>query len=151
LQHAGYYTMLIGKFLNGYGATPKLLKPVPGWDDWMALPEENESNQRQNGFDFTLYENGKLHTYGQGDRNYMTNVYSDAVVSVIKDKNRVKPLFAYVATSAVHTPATSSNKWRGFYDTEPFPIKPNFNESDVSDKPTFVAKLPLMGKEDKSL
>ena len=53
LQDAGYYTAMIGKYLNGYANNP----PVPpGWSEWYAAARRTT----QAVYDYTLNENGTL-------------------------------------------------------------------------------------------
>ena len=62
LQGAGYYTALIGKYLNGYGSQDPTQVP-PGWSEWHgALPDD------QAVYDYDLNENGTIVHYGDGAR-----------------------------------------------------------------------------------
>jgi N-acetylglucosamine-6-sulfatase len=64
LRAAGYRTMQVGKFLNGYGQLSPPTEVPPGWNDWHATVDP--STYRYYGY--TVNENGTLHTYGGGQR-----------------------------------------------------------------------------------
>ena len=70
LQDAGYNTAFVGKYLNEYGAGDPTLIP-PGWDDWHGLVDYSTYNY----FNWTINDNGDLHTYGDPD-------YSDALIEL---------------------------------------------------------------------
>src|SRR3954468_23258283 len=62
LQHQGYATSMLGKYLNGYGdpAMTSTTAPVPpGWSDWHV---SNGSGYRE--FDYVLDDNGRTDAYG---------------------------------------------------------------------------------------
>ena len=62
LQDSGYYTALIGKYMNGYGARGDTYIP-PGWSEWYGATDP--STYRMYGY--TLNENGTPVTYGDYD------------------------------------------------------------------------------------
>jgi N-acetylglucosamine-6-sulfatase len=114
LQHAGYRTAMMGKYLNGYGqvagqghiadgaATDVVPTYVPpGWNDWdvagWGYPE----------FNYTLNEDGVLHRYGHKPSDYLTDVLSRKGVQFIGDAARShQPFFLELATFAPHSPYT---------------------------------------------
>ena len=59
LQRAGYQTIHLGKYLNGYGTRSQTEIP-PGWGEWYGSLDPSTYRFR----DYTLNENGKLVTYG---------------------------------------------------------------------------------------
>ena len=112
LQHAGYRTAMIGKYLNGYAQTaghvadgtatdvPASYVP-PGWNEWAVAgwgyPE----------FNYTLNENGVLRRYGHRPADYLTDVLARKGVSFIDAAARShEPFFLELATFAPHYPYT---------------------------------------------
>ena len=89
LQHAGYRTALLGKYLNEYlpGDPPAL-----GWDEWdvggYAYPE----------FNYDLNENGKVQHYGSAPSDYLTNVLSQKATHFVSTSARQSPTRAPRAT-----------------------------------------------------
>ena len=62
LQRAGYHTVHLGKFLNGYGRFSPPTEVPPRWSEWYGSVDP--STYRYYGY--TLNENGALTTYGAG-------------------------------------------------------------------------------------
>ena len=60
LQRAGYHTVHLGKFLNGYGDQEPADVP-PGWSDWYATVDYSTYSM----WGYTLNENGRMRTYGR--------------------------------------------------------------------------------------
>src|SRR5215208_4866334 len=58
LQKARYYTMHVGKYLNGYGTRNPREVP-PGWSDWHGSIDPTTYRF----YNYTLNENGQLNTY----------------------------------------------------------------------------------------
>ena len=69
LQAAGYHTGLIGKYLNGYGATkggtPETYIP-PGWSEWYGATGGNRLLRIRH----KMNENGKIVKYGNTPQDY---------------------------------------------------------------------------------
>ena len=102
LQHAGYTTAHIGKYMNGYGTQVKADVP-PGWTEWHGAIDG--STYRMWGY--TLDDNGHRHTYGspfvEDPRLYQTDVYRRKAVDFIKRRAHSKrPFFLSVAFLAPH-------------------------------------------------
>jgi arylsulfatase A-like enzyme len=144
LQNAGYYTALIGKYLNGYG-TKNPLEIPPGWSDWHAVVGQVSY------YDYTVNENGVLQFYpddGNGT-NYLTDVLTQKAVSlIVSQKDSPRPFFLWLAYFAPHADSSEFNgppaapRHEGAFASEPLPQPPSFNEADVSDKPSFIRALP---------
>ncbi|MDQ3949192.1 MAG: sulfatase, partial [Gemmatimonadota bacterium] len=151
LQRAGYRTMHLGKFLNGYGREAGGPTAVPpGFDVWQGSVDP--STYRFYGY--TLNENGTLRTYG-ADRNpafYQTDFYARRAVELIGAvAPSTQPFFFSVAFLAPHsggpredddprneaTPVPAP-RHKNRFATEPMPRPPSFNEADVSDKPRLI-------------
>jgi len=163
LSNAGYYTAHIGKFLNGYEESG--VGVPPGWTEWHG----SKDTYRYYGYD--LLENGQWVEYGDQSEDpdsparpetYSTDVYTDKAVNLIGQRApSAQPFFLSLAYLAPHggTPHeradgspsacvnTAKPAIRHFGDLagEPLPQPPNFNESNVTDKPTAIRELGLMG------
>jgi N-acetylglucosamine-6-sulfatase len=158
LERAGYATAHIGKFLNGYGeeeGTPLVPK---GWTEWYGL--RDHSTYRMWGYKIHEKgpgdEDGQTRQYGrvlrEKPRYYQTKVLTDKAVDFIRRRAPdAAPFFLSVAYLAPHhesghtqdltgklvRPAPSD---RGHYAGLPLPKPPNYNESNLNDKPWFVAR-----------
>ena len=156
LQRAGYYTMHVGKYLNGYGTRNPREIP-PGWSDWHGSVDPTTYRY----YNYTLNENGQLHTYCATPQPscYQTDVYRDKANGLIQSRAGKGPWFMWVAFLANHsggprepddprnqaTPVPAprhKDKLKG----TPLPQPPNFNEADVSDKPRLVQQRPIMNQ-----
>jgi arylsulfatase A-like enzyme len=147
LRRAGYRTIHIGKYLNEYGEENPTEVP-PGWDDWHGGVDPSTYDY----YGMTLNHNGELKTYDRTERNYSTNVYTRLADHAIRDASKAdKPFFMSLAPNAPHTVAVNSGatmegtpalpppRYADVYADREMPIYPNFNEADISDKPTTLA------------
>jgi N-acetylglucosamine-6-sulfatase len=144
LKNSGYFTGLIGKYLNDYNDTSMTTWPYqpPGWDVWVPFKDDPGY------FNYYLIENLKEVLYGNSDSNYSTTVLANKAVDFIQNAPAGKPMFLYFAVKAPHYPAKPLAS-----DFEKFSMLPNyrppsFNEADVSDKPKWVRDIPLMSSSD---
>ncbi len=155
LQGGGYRTGYIGKYLNGYGDGPSNPREVPqGWDRWYAPVQGSATKQ----FDYTLNQNGDLKRYGSKRRDYQTDRYGRLAERFISQSaKRNEPFFLTVAPSAPHgergVRETLSNprpapRHRRAFRNEKLPESPSFNERKVRDKPSFIRRLPRLGRKD---
>ena len=157
LQRAGYRTMHVGKFLNGYGqeaGSPPTEVP-PGWDDWNASVDP--STYRFSGY--TLNENGTLKTYD----DYSTDLYARRAMELIADSaGDPRPFFLSLAFLAPHSGAppdlddppglvtpSPAPRHRDRFAFAPLPpsVRRAFDEADMSDKPGFLRRRPRIGAE----
>jgi N-acetylglucosamine-6-sulfatase len=145
LQRAGYYTMLAGKYLNGYksarGKNPWLAPHVPpGWDRWSAMGKPAY-------YDYTLYQDdGTQEVHGSTADDYSTDVVARKASEMIRSAPAGQPLFAWIAPFSAHTPFTPAPRYdgAGCAAADRFYQPPNWNEADVSDKPAWVQATPLL-------
>lgn len=148
LQAAGYRTALVGKYLNGYGApesgAPDTYVP-PGWSEWYGATGGVAY------FDYALNENGKIVKYGNGPQDYQTDVLSGKAADFItRAAANPAPFFLYIAPKAPHGPATPAPKYANAFPDAKAPRPPSFNEQDVSDKPQWVQRLPLLSDKEQA-
>ena len=114
LDRAGYRTGLIGRYLNGYPWDRGASYVPPGWDYWRS---------------------SALEPIGKSDK------HTDIAVDFINTST--DPFFLYLAFSEPHWPTTPLAQY-GSADVYIPPYPPNFNEADVSDKPSWVQNLSPM-------
>jgi N-acetylglucosamine-6-sulfatase len=153
LQQAGYHTVHVGKYLNGYGRTRPTEVPA-GWNEWYGSTDPSTYRF----YNYTLNENGRLVTYGTGAANYQADVYNRKSVELIRRlAPGAKPFFLSVAFLAPHsggprdpddprnlaTPSPAP-RHRNAFASQPLPTPPSLNEADVSDKPTAMRNRPVL-------
>jgi N-acetylglucosamine-6-sulfatase len=151
LQRAGYRTLHVGKFLNGYDQPDGV---PPGWSEWYGSIDPSTYRF----FGYTLNENGALNTYGVDENPafYSTDFYARRASELIERVARSKrPFFMSVAFLAPHSggprdpddPARLATpkpapRHRDRFSSRPPPQPPSFNEADVSDKPANISGRP---------
>jgi N-acetylglucosamine-6-sulfatase len=147
LQRAGYTTVHLGKYLNGYGRARPLEVPA-GWSEWYGSTDPSTYRF----YNYTLNENGRLVTYGTGAANYQADVYNRKAVEIVRRLAPAeKPFFLSVAFLAPHSggprdaddPANQATpspapRHRNAFANQPLPAPPSLNEADVSDKPAAI-------------
>jgi N-acetylglucosamine-6-sulfatase len=137
LHRAGYTTAYFGKYLNDYNS---LSKP-PGWDRWYA------------------YNGNLVNPYPINDQGTQTHLnitqeqeadhLGRKSVEWLKDTSgSTTPRLLVLATHTPHSPAKVADRYVGTYSGLSLPKPPNFNERDVSDKPSVVRKKPLLTSSD---
>jgi arylsulfatase A-like enzyme len=136
LQGAGYYTSLIGKYLNGYDSGDARHVP-PGWSDWHALV----GRAKYVGYEMSVM--GRLKKHGSSDEEYQTDVLRNLALSAMrKASERNRPLFLYLATAAPHLPAQPAPRHLQLFGDVHLPRGPSYDEADVSDKPPIIRDDP---------
>jgi arylsulfatase A-like enzyme len=139
LSNTGYTTGIVGKWLNDYKKIETYVPP--GWDDWNAFVPFMS-------YFYKINHNGILTgPYGPSDpSNYATDKISNKTISFIQTSQR--PFFLWVTPNAPHIDpskyTTIAPRHVGTCnDIQQF-RPPNYDEVDVSDKPTWVRHLPTM-------
>ena len=151
LRRAGYHTVHVGRYLNGYGTDTPADVP-PGWNEWYA--SIGTSAYRMWGF--AMNENGRRRTYGnpfaEDPSTYQTDVLRDRALDAIRRRaGSGQPFFLSVAFLAPHMENTtiadetgigvrSAPRHRGGFAAARFPRPRGFNERDVSDKPPLIRR-----------
>jgi N-acetylglucosamine-6-sulfatase len=153
LSRAGYQTIHIGKYLNGYG-TRNAKEVPPGWGLWYGSVDPTTYRY----YNYTLNENGNTVNYGTGVGNYQTDVYARKAVELItRQAADPRPFFLSVAFLAPHsggprdpddptgqaTPSPAP-RHRNLFRTQALPVPASFNEADVSDKPAAIRNRALL-------
>jgi arylsulfatase A-like enzyme len=141
LHAAGYRTILLGKYLNGYpGAAGQTYIP-PGWSEWHSPV----GGVRY--FDYDLNDNGRVNHYGDDPRDYLTDVLSrksNAFIRRMAGNGGGQPFFMYIAPYAPHGPATPAPRHASAFPNAQAPRTASFDEEDVSDKPAWVQSHPRL-------
>jgi arylsulfatase A-like enzyme len=146
LQSAGYRTGLVGKYMNEYEG-PEI---PDGWSHWAVR------TRGQTLFDYRLNVDGRRVEYGSRAREYQTDVIARRGARFIRQSSGSRPFFLWTSFFAPHGESIPGNeRWnprpaprhRGRYAHASLPKGPAFNEGDVSDKPSFVANTPRLGRE----
>ncbi len=147
LQAAGYHTIHVGKFLNRYGTKDPTEVP-PGWDEWDAALQTTSDRY----FDYGLNENGVLHHFGRAGGDYKTDVESRLAIDAIHRRAALgpggQPFLLFLGAVAPHLPATPARRDRRRFAHLRLPRGAAFNERDVSDKPSFIRRLPRLSRTD---
>ena len=152
LQRAGYHTVHIGKYLNGYGRRSATEIP-PGWTEWYGAVDPSTYQF----YNYTLNENGRTVRYGADAASYQADVYTRKAADAVRRLAPGGPFFLSVAYLAPHsggpretddprnfaTPVPAP-RHRNRFAAEPLPVTPAFNEADVSDKPAGVRSRPVI-------
>ena len=149
LQDAGYHTIQIGKFLNGYPKATNRTEVPPGWDEWYACLDSSENNY----FNYTLNENGTLVHYGSGGKAiYKTTSTRRKAVDAISDRGAARRAPASRSSAPrLHRPAPAGDPGRRgtphkFRRRKLPRAREVFNEGDVSDKPRFIRNAPYSSR-----
>jgi N-acetylglucosamine-6-sulfatase len=141
LQHAGYRTAMMGKFLNGYLEPSAHVAPTyipPGWNQWDVAGEGYHE------FNYYLNENRTLHWFGDQPKDYLTDVLARRGADFI---NRVAgsghPFFLELATFSPHSPFVPAPRDVSLFPDVRVPRGPNFDVLPTN-APTWLAGHPLL-------
>jgi N-acetylglucosamine-6-sulfatase len=151
LQGAGYRTMHLGRYLNGYEYSDGV---PPGWDDWHGAPHSAAFNY----YDWRVNENGSLVQYpvAQHPDEYLTDYQGRRASELIeRAAPGEQPFYLQVWFVAPHsggprdaddprgigTPSPAP-RHRDMFAATPMPHPPSFNEAVVTDKPQIVSDRP---------
>jgi arylsulfatase A-like enzyme len=152
LHRAGYVTAHVGKFLNRYHHDVRRTAPAPGWDEWYTQLDTSEDTY----YDWDLSANGRRVHYGTKNSDYAPRVFSRYAKRVVRRHvPHRRPLYLELDEIAPHPgPGGAGTRCQGnpvpdprdldLFKHEPLPHPASFNESDVSDKPSFIRSLPRM-------
>ena len=140
LQGAGYRTILLGKYLNGYPEGGSRTHRPPGWSEFVS-PVDVEAYK---GFNYRMNENGRIVSYGNRTQDYLTDVLARKAEDLLR-RSSGTPFFLYLTPYAPHHPATPAPRHDRLFAGAQVPRTPSFNEADVSDKP--APRTALAGSE----
>jgi len=152
LQSAGYRTMHLGRYLNGYGTqNPDITDIPPGWNDWHSMVDPST-------FDLSAWQmndNGAISNQPSWNNpgEYQTDYLGRRAAELIQAAApSPQPFFLSLTPPAPHssrpldpddpptlrTPSPAPRHRDAFAGT-PLPRPPNFNEANMRDKPQIVA------------
>jgi N-acetylglucosamine-6-sulfatase len=153
LQQAGYRTMHVGRYLNGYEYADGV---PPGWSDWHGSPHSTAFNFAR----WQVNENGSLVQYPTAERagEYLTDYQGRRARELIEAAAPgEQPFFLQVWFVAPHrggprdpddppalgTPSPAA-RHRDAFATTPMPRPPSFDEENVLDKPQVISDRPRL-------
>ena len=175
LKDAGYHTVHLGKYINGYGMWNRRAALPIGWSDgWFSA---DPSTYQMYGF--RVNHAGSPKRYGvfevENPKNYNTNVFTGIAAGVVRtEAARPGPFYMQVAYLAPHVetvpmsrslapkngppdddssetvqniPPRPAPRDRNAFKNLPLKRDPSFNEADVSDKGMFVRDMAPMTDE----
>lgn len=141
LQNAGYDTVLIGKYMNGYHGSNngKYAHYIPpGWTDWYGFQTVDFFGTRVN-------INGASTKYPED--NYQTDIIANLSLGWMRTKyNRSKPMFMFITPHAPHSPYTPAPRHKGTLSGLVAPHGPAYNmDTSLQSKlPGVMKTLPLV-------
>ncbi len=151
LHRAGYFTAMIGKYLNQYKNQPAI---PPGWSEWHAAAPYD-----QRVYNYPINNNGTLTQFGQDPDDFKDDVLTRKAVEFVNRRAvQPTPFFLWLTYTAPHVggppnpnppkdckdAAKPAPRDANAFDTAKLPKPPNFNEANVSDKPQVIRKLPKL-------
>jgi arylsulfatase A-like enzyme len=162
LREAGYRTIHVGKFLNGYWRSVDHPADVaPGWTDWRTVV-----GGRFGYYDYFLSRNGDWSHFGTRPGDYITRVLTRNAVSAIRHyAPRRAPFYLQLDQHAPHTSGGHREgrcSGRGIRAAKPDPLDmdafrktrlrhpPSFNEKHMADKPAFLQRAPRIDHETRA-
>jgi N-acetylglucosamine-6-sulfatase len=144
LQAAGYETIFLGKYLNGYPIRLDREYVPQGWDAWFSPGR----GKPYTGFNHTLNANGTLIPFNNQPEDYLLDVLSTYMDDFIRAPERAnEPFFMFFAPYQPHEPATPAPRHENLFADLQAPRTESFNEADVSDKPDGIKYQPPLTAE----
>ncbi|WP_028997435.1 sulfatase family protein [Azohydromonas australica] len=144
LRSAGYRTGLMGKYLNNYPKEASGPNHVPqGWDTWLVPNGGNYYRQ----LNYTLNDDGLTVAYGHADDDHFHDLMTQRANRFLRaaaGDPPSRPFFLYLAPFLPHGPSLSPERYLNLFRDLELPRPPSFNEADVSDKPRWLQRLPLL-------
>jgi arylsulfatase A-like enzyme len=164
LQDAGYYTTMIGKYLNLYANDPRI---PPGWSEWYATAPDTSPSEADrdalSAYNYTLNENGTSVHYGENPADFKQDVLTRKAINFVHRRApKPRSFFLWLTYTAPHIGGPNPNpnppndcggaakpapRHAHAFDSAPLPRPPNFNEADVSDKPAEVRNRPRLNAD----
>ena len=157
LRRAGYRTIHVGKFLNGYERSVEPNSVVaPGWDQWHTVL----GNTSYYGYD--LFVNGSVRHYGRHRGDHITHVLNRRAVRMVRRfAPKGHPFYLQLDERAPHVGQQHDPHGRcgrapiplpadeHLFRNESLPKPPSFNEANMRDKPSFLSSVPKVGRAER--
>jgi arylsulfatase A-like enzyme len=156
LRHAGYRTMHVGRYLNGYEFSAGV---PPGWSDWHGSPHSAAFNYAR----WKVNENGTLVSHPDADHpgEYLTDFHARRASELIRAAAPgERPFYLQLWFVAPHrggprdsddpttlgTPSPAA-RHRDMFAALRMPRPPSFDEANMLDKPQVVGDRPRLSPE----
>ncbi|MCI0602303.1 sulfatase-like hydrolase/transferase [bacterium] len=138
LRAAGYYTGLIGKYLNDWKGDWRKEE----FDYWISF----RKGVLLDWFNYNIIKNDKVMEI---TNQYITDKLRNYAIKFLdKARKEEKPFLLYFSTTAPHAPATPHPRHAGLYPGLAQHRPLSFNEPSISDKPDWLQQiLPLSTEE----
>ena len=137
LQANGYFTGLVGKYINKWKGDPR-----PEYDYWASIFRDASPFYNPD-----ININGEWHWQMDG---YITDIFRDLVIDFVDQAaKKLRPFFLFFAPNAPHDPATPAIEDEGLYPDLPLHRPPSYNEEDFSDKPASITHKKRLTDESK--
>jgi N-acetylglucosamine-6-sulfatase len=147
LDHDGYRTALVGKYLNGYPNIAGATYRPPGWTTWVSPVGGSPYSE----YNYLLNDNGRFVFHRRRTVDYGTTAYLQRTQHFIRVSHRAgKPFFAYLAPYAPHQPATPAPIDRAKFPNAHAPRTAAFDQPDVHAMPRFVRDLPRFSRIERA-
>jgi arylsulfatase A-like enzyme len=148
LKAAGYTTAFIGKYLDGYELDPSYVPP--GWDEWFGLA----GKRFLTGYRYEANHNGRIEKFGRRASDYQTDVMARRARSFVARATHTdghEPFLLTLFPTAPHAPIGPAPRHENnTFRDDPLPPRKNYDEKDVSDKPTWLrGAFPRLSAVDK--
>jgi N-acetylglucosamine-6-sulfatase len=158
LRRAGYRTAHVGKWLHHYGEVESKNAVAPGWAQWYTVLAPDLFPHY---YDYRLRVNGHAVRYGDEPKDLLTRVLNRTATHLLKRYLPAKrPLYLQLDQLAPHGGKGGTGRCRGnavpdvrdrkLFRKAALAEPPNFNEADVSDKPSFANERPSLDAQDVS-
>lgn len=151
LNNLGYTTFIAGKYFNRTDLIPD--KTPRGWDRSTIISGGY--------FDYDIWTEGVRRFRGRAETDYSTDVIASAALGYLRTAPPDAPIFAYLTPYATHAGKDRTGAKNGYLPAAaprhigdprcagiPPWRPPSYNEQDVSDKPSEISTLPLVGYQD---
>jgi len=143
VQDDGYYTVHIGKYMNGYALDSPSLPVPPGWDEWYGKVSEDALY-----YDYNLIEKTgpgatpHITFYGDQPADYQTDVFANRAFNFVNDLDTgtQEPFLMDLWFNSPHGPFDPAPRDLYKFAGTPLPKLPAFNEKDIRDKPKWLRK-----------
>jgi N-acetylglucosamine-6-sulfatase len=133
LQHAGYQTAMMGKYLNGY--MPRRAGVPAGWNVWDVAGDGYPE------FNYDLNQNGRVQHYGSDPAAYLTDVLASTADAFIR-RSASGPFFLEVATFAPHAPYIPAPRHQDKFPGLTAPRSPAFSARPDAAAPAWLKAIP---------
>ena len=151
LRRAGYRTIHVGKYLNGYESA----RPAPGWSRWFTEVSPLDY------YDYTIAHGGRFVHFGNKPADYLARVLKRAAIRLVRQAAHAhKPFYLELDEHAPHGGGGGRGACSGHglavpgpadrsrFQGVPLPQEAlpagsrSLDEQNVSDKPSFMRALP---------